>query len=39
VFELQNSPGRVFVFDGKIRTTIEQTGEMGSQLKFLKFSE
>jgi len=38
-FELQNSPGSVFAFDGKIYTTIQQTYEIGSQLQFLIFSE
>jgi len=40
-FQLQNSPGRVFAFDGKICTTIMiyQTCEIGPQLKFLLFSE
>jgi len=38
-FELQHTPGRVFAFDGKIYTTIQQTCEIRSQLKFLIFSE
>ena len=38
-FELQNSPSRVFAFDGKIYTTIQQTCEIGSELKFFIFSE
>jgi len=37
--ELQNSLRRVFALDGKIYTTIWQTYEIGSQLKFLIFSE
>jgi len=32
-FELQNSPRRFSVFDGKIFTNILQTCEIGSQLK------
>ena len=38
-FELQNSSSRVFAFDIKIYTTIEQTCEIGSQLKLLIFSD
>jgi len=38
-FELQNSPSRVFAFDGEISTAIQQTYEIGLQLKFLIFSE
>jgi len=38
-YELQDSPKRVFAFDRKIYTIIQQTCEIGSQLKFLIFSE
>jgi len=38
-FELQNSHNWVFALDGKIHTAISQTCEIGSQLKFLIFSE
>jgi len=38
-FELQNSSSRVFAFDIKIYITIEQTCEIGSQLKLLIFSD
>ena len=38
-FELRNSPSRVFAFDGKIYTTIWEICEIGSQLKFLIYSE
>jgi len=39
MFELQNSPSRVFAFDGKLFTTIQQNDEIGSQLRFVTFSE